>query len=95
MLQLMAGIICTIAQVNKSSTSAVRLILGFQGVLGGVAAGDSVFSASSGRVVYSGSSGGSKRNINPHVWVLIGSDMLELLCSGSGKLMVTGWFSSI
>ena len=47
-----------IAQVSTSSTSVARLILGFQGVLGEVAAGI-VCALPSGGVVHPGSSGGS------------------------------------
>ena len=74
---------------SKSLTSAVRLILGFQGVLGVVATGITC-TPPSGRVVCSGSSGEGRRML-----ILMGRYlslvMLELLCSGSGRVMVTGW----
>ena len=75
---------------SKSSTSAVRLILGFQGVLGVVAAGIAC-TPPSGRVVHSGSSGGS-RGISILMCGCSSVVTLELLCSSSGKLMVTSWF---
>ena len=67
-----------IAQVSKSWTSVARLILGFKGVLGEVAAG-TVCALPSGRVVHSVSSGGMYRNIDPHVRVLS--------CSNTGTTM--------
>ena len=78
-----------IARVSKSLTSVTRLILGFQGALGGVAAGIAC-TLPSGRVVHSGSSGGS-RGISILMCGCLSVVMLELLCSSSGKVMVTGW----
>ena len=74
---------------SKSSTSAIRLILGFQGVLGVVAAGIAC-ALPSGRVVHSGSSGES-RGMSILICGCLPVVTLELLCSGSGKSMVTSW----
>ena len=79
----------TIAQSRKSLTSALRLILDFQGVLGVVATGI-VCTLPSGRVVHSGSSGES-RGMSIFMCGCSLVVMQEPLCSGSGKLMVTGW----
>ena len=76
---------------SKSSTSAIRLILGFQGVLGVVAVGIAC-APSSGRVVHSGSSGEST-GMSILRCGCSSVVMLEPLCSGSGKSMVTGWSS--
>ena len=74
---------------SKSSTLAIRLILGFQGVLGVVANGIAC-TLPSGGVVHSGSLGeGRGMSI-----LLCGCSlvvMLEPLCSGSGRVMVTSW----
>ena len=78
-----------IAQFSKSSTSALRVIPGFQGILGVVAAGITC-TLSCGGVVHSGSSGGS-RGISILMCGCSSVVMLEPLCSSSGKLMVTGW----
>ena len=74
---------------SKSLTSTIRLILGFQGVLGVVAAGIAC-APPSGRVVHSGSSGES-RGMSILICGYSSVVMLELLCSGSGRVMVTGW----
>ena len=74
---------------SKSLTSAVRLILGFQGVLGVVADGIAC-TQPSGRVLHSGSSGKSRRMSILMCGCLL-VVMLELICSGSGRVMVTGW----
>ena len=58
---------------SKSSTSAVRLILGFQGVLGVVAVGIAC-TPPSGRVVHSGSSGKSMGMSILKWGVLVSSD---------------------
>ena len=76
-------------QFSKSLTSAVRLILGFQGVLGVVAARIAC-TLPSGGVVCSGSSGVGK-GMSILICGCLSVVMLEPLCSGSGKLMVTGW----
>ena len=74
---------------SKSLTSAVRLILGFQGVLSVVDDGI-VCALPSGRVVHSGSSVES-RGMSILMCGCSSIVMLELLCSGSGRVMVTGW----
>ena len=74
---------------SKALTSAVRLILGFQGVLGVVVAGIGCATPSGG-VVCSGSSGESKGMSIPMRGCSL-VVMLELLCSSSGRVMVTGW----
>ena len=74
---------------SKSLTSALRLILGFQGILGVVIAGIGC-ALPSGGVVHSGSSGES-RGMSILMCRCLSVVMLELLCSGSGKVMVTGW----
>ena len=58
---------------SKASTSALRVNLGFQGVLDVVIAGIGC-ALPNGRVVCSCSSGETFGNVNPHVWVFIGSD---------------------
>ena len=76
-------------QFSKSSTSAVRVNLGFQGILGMVSTG--VASAlPSGGVVHSGSSGVGK-GMSIHRWGCSSVVTLELLCSGSGKSRLTNW----
>ena len=78
-----------ITWVSRSSTSVAMLILGFKGVLGEVAAGI-VCALPSGRVVYSGSYGGSTGILI----LMCGCSLvvtLALLCSSSGKVMVTSW----
>ena len=74
---------------SKSLTSAVRLILGFQGVLGVVANGIAC-TLPSGRVVHSDSLGESRvMSILMCRCSLV--VMLEPLCSSSGRVMVTSW----
>ena len=76
-------------QFSKSLTSAIRMILGFQGVLGVVTVRIAC-APPSGRVVHSGSSGvGKGMSILRYECSLV--VMLELLCSSSGKSMVTDW----
>ena len=73
---------------SKASTSALRVILGFQGVLGVAIAGIGC-APPNGRVVHSGSSG----EIGGMLIPMCGCSlvvMLELLCSSSG-MVVTGW----
>ena len=60
-------------QFSKSSTSAIRLILGFQGVLGIVAAGVA-YALPSGRVVHSGSFRSRQGNVDFQIRVFISSD---------------------
>ena len=70
-------------QFSKSLTSAVRVILGFQGVLGVVAARIAC-ALPSGRVVHSGSLGvGKGMSILIYECSLV--VMLEPLCSSSGS----------
>ena len=76
-------------QFNKSLTSAIRVILGFQGVLGIVAARVAC-TLPSGRVVCSGSSGVGK-GMSILIYGYSSVVMLEPLCSSSGKLMATDW----
>ena len=65
------------------------MILGFQEVLDVVAA-RVAWALPSGRVVHSGSTGvGKGMSILRYECSLV--VMLEPLCSGSGKAMVTGW----
>ena len=78
-----------IAWVSRSSTSVAMLILDFKGLLVEVAAGI-VCTLPSGRVVHSGSSEGS-RGISILMCECLFVVMLALPCSGSGKVMVTGW----
>ena len=75
--------------LSKSLTSAIRLILGFQGVLGVVAARIAC-DLPSGRVVHSGASGVGK-GMSICRCGCLSVVMLEPLCSGSGKSMVTSW----
>ena len=76
-------------QFSKSSTSAVRMILGFQRVLGMVSMGVAC-TPPGGGVVHSGSPGVGKgmsickKGCSSVV-------MLEPLCSSSGKSMITNW----
>ena len=74
-------------QSIKSLTSAVRVILGFQGVLGMVSMGV-VCASQSGGVVSSGSSGVGE-GISICKWGCTSVVILEPLCSSSGKLMMT------
>ena len=68
------------------------LILGFKGVLGELAAG-MVCTSPSSKVVCSGSSGGGRE-----IWILMYgcsfAVMLAPLCSGSGKVIITGLLST-
>ena len=75
-------------QFSKSLTSAIRVILGFQGGLGVVAARVAC-TPPSGRVVHSASSGVGK-GMSILIYECSSVVMLEPLCSGSGKSMVTG-----
>ena len=73
-------------QSSKSLTSSVRVILDFQGVLIVVAVRVAC-TLPNGKVMYSDSSGvGKGMSILRYECSLV--VMLELLCSGSGKLMV-------
>ena len=74
---------------SKSLTLAVRMILGFQGVLGVVANGIAC-TPPSGRVVPSGYSGES-RGMSILMCGCSLVVMLEPLCSSSGRVRVTGW----
>ena len=65
------------------------MILSFQGVLGVVAARVAC-ALPSGRVVHSGSSGVGK-GMSILIYGYSSVVMLELLCSSSGKSMVTDW----
>ena len=76
-------------QFSKSLTSAVRVILGFQGVLGIVAAGVAC-APSSGRVVHSGSSGVVKGMSICRWGCFVSSDAraaMQQFC----KSMITDW----
>ena len=76
-------------QLIKSITSAIRVILGFQRVLGRLSTGVAC-ALPSGRVVCSGSSGVGK-GMSICKWGCSSVVMLEPLCSGSGKSIVTNW----
>ena len=77
-----------IAWVKRSSTSAAMLTLGFGGVSGKLAA-ERGCASSTGEVVHSGSSrGGGGISILMYKCSFV--VMLALLCSGSGKVVVTG-----
>ena len=76
---------------SKSSTSAIRVILGFQGVLGVVVNGIAC-TLPSGGVVHSGSLGESRGTSIPYVWVFISSDAratMQWLWQGDGNQLVT------
>ena len=76
-------------QFSKSLTFAIRVILCFQGVLGVVAA-RAACAPPSGRVVHSSSSGVGK-GMSVLIYECLSVVMLELLCSSSGKSVVTDW----
>ena len=76
-------------QLIKSLTSAIRVILGFQRVLGMLSVGVACTPAS-GRVMCSDSSGVGKGMLICK-WGCSSVVMLEPLCSSSGKSMVTDW----
>ena len=76
---------------SKASTSALRVILGFQGVLGVVIAGIGL-ALPNGGVAHSGSSGKSRRMSIPYLWVFISSDSrtaMQLFWRGDGNWLVT------
>ena len=77
-----------IAWVRRSSTSAAMLTLGFGGVLGELAAG-MVCTSPTGKAVHSGSSRGGE-GILILMYRCSFMVMLALLCSGSGRVVVTG-----
>ena len=76
---------------SNSSTSAIRLILGFLGVLGVVEVGIACTLPDGGDVHSRSSAGGKGMSILKSGCLSV--VMLEPLCSGSGKSMVTGWLS--
>ena len=74
---------------SKSLTSAIRVTLGFPGVLGVMSVGVAC-ALPKGRVVHSGSSGVGKEMLI-HRWGCSPEVTLEPLYSSSGRLMMTSW----
>ena len=80
--------VSAIAWVRRSLTSTAMLTLGFGGVMGELAAG-MVCTSSTGKTVHSG----SPRGGGGILILMYGCSfvvMLALLCSGSGRVVVTG-----